>query len=185
MSTTVDLSVYAAWLRGPDISQNIQQRFKKYPKIDCRAFAFNRRRYTADNRLDLFGLSKFKGGNAPLPPHTNIPEKSAIWTALHGLHAVRRTDAIWTGSVRNFSARWQLWAVESLLVIEGMQVGRVCSSSYRRRQGVLAYYSRMRSIPLHQGNHSGESLHDKWACHRMTLTYVSRSSFNKKMHNCD
>ena len=68
MSTTVDLSVYAAWLRGPDISQNIQQRFKKYPKIDCRAFAFNRRRYTADNRLDLFGLSKFKGAMPPCPP---------------------------------------------------------------------------------------------------------------------
>ena len=35
----VDLSVYAAWPRGPDISQNIQKIFKKYPKIDYRAFA--------------------------------------------------------------------------------------------------------------------------------------------------
>ena len=31
--------LYAAWLRGPDISQNVQKRLNKYPKIDCRAFA--------------------------------------------------------------------------------------------------------------------------------------------------
>ena len=68
-STIVDLSVYAAWLRGPDISQNIQQIFKKYPKIDYRAFA---RRiivlHVTFKILDLFGLSKFKGDNAPLAP---------------------------------------------------------------------------------------------------------------------
>ena len=37
-------------VRGSDISQNIQKIFKKYPKIDYRAFAFSRRPYAADNR---------------------------------------------------------------------------------------------------------------------------------------
>ena len=37
-STIVDLSVYAAWLRGPDISQNIQKRIKKYPKSRLPSF---------------------------------------------------------------------------------------------------------------------------------------------------
>ena len=72
----MDLPVYAAWLRGPDISQNIQKIFKKYPKIDYRAFASSRHHYAADNRtacdiyniLDLFGLSKFKGGQCPPAP---------------------------------------------------------------------------------------------------------------------
>ena len=81
-SRIVDLCVYAAWLRGPDISQNIQKIFQKYPKIDYRAFAFSRRHYTQRiivphatyNILNLFGLSKFKGGNAPLAPLIkNIP----------------------------------------------------------------------------------------------------------------
>ena len=49
-STIVDLSVYVAWLRGPDISQNIQKILKKYPKIDYRAFASSRHHYAADNR---------------------------------------------------------------------------------------------------------------------------------------
>ena len=75
-STIVDLSVYAAWLRGPDISQNIQKVFKKYPKIDYRAFASSRHHYAADNRtacdIQHFGpfwVVKIQGGgNAPLPP---------------------------------------------------------------------------------------------------------------------
>ena len=49
-STIVDLSVYAVWLRGPDITQNIQKRFKNITKIDCRAFTFSCRRYVTDNR---------------------------------------------------------------------------------------------------------------------------------------
>ena len=76
-STIVDLSVYAAWLRGPDISQNIQKIFKKYPKIDYRAFASSRRHYPADNRTarDIQNVGPFwvvkiqgGGGNAPWPP---------------------------------------------------------------------------------------------------------------------
>ena len=82
-STTVDLSVYAAWLRGPDISQNIQKILKKYPKIDYRAFASSRRHYAADNRTarDIqnrgpFGVVKIQGGGGqcpPGPPDKNIP----------------------------------------------------------------------------------------------------------------
>ena len=37
-STIVDLSVYAAWLRGPDISQHIQKRITKYPKSRLPSF---------------------------------------------------------------------------------------------------------------------------------------------------
>ena len=71
-STIVDLSVYAAWLRGPDISQNIQQILKKYPKIDYLAFASSRRHYAADNRtardIQNFGpfwVVKIQGGAMP------------------------------------------------------------------------------------------------------------------------
>ena len=79
-STIVDLSVYAAWLRGPDISQNIQKIFKKYPKIDYRAFASSRHHYAADNRtardIQHFGpfwVVKIQGGgNAPLAPLIKI-----------------------------------------------------------------------------------------------------------------
>ena len=74
-STIVDLSVYAAWLRGPDISQNIQKILKKYPKIDYRAFASSRLHYAADNRTarDIQNIGPFwvefkGGGNAPWPP---------------------------------------------------------------------------------------------------------------------
>ena len=45
--------LYSPWLRGPDISQNIHKRLKKYPKVDCCAFAFSCR------------LVKIQGGNAP------------------------------------------------------------------------------------------------------------------------
>ena len=78
-STIVDFSVYAAWLRGPDISQNIQQIFKKYPKIDYRAFASSRRHYAADNRttrdIQNFGpfwVVKIQGGQYPLAPLIKI-----------------------------------------------------------------------------------------------------------------
>ena len=71
-STIVDLSVYAAWLRGPDISQNIQKIFKKYPKIDYRAFESSRHHYAADNRTarDIhnfgpFWVVKIQGGAMP------------------------------------------------------------------------------------------------------------------------
>ena len=74
-STIVDLSVYIAWLRGPDISQNIQKRFQKYPEIDCRAFAFSHRLYAAVKRTapDIpnfgpFWLVKIQGGQCPLCP---------------------------------------------------------------------------------------------------------------------
>ena len=77
-STIVDLSVYAAWLRGRDISQNIQKIFKKYPKIDYRAFASSRHHYVADNRtardmgggLQHFGpfwVVKIQGGGGQCP----------------------------------------------------------------------------------------------------------------------
>ena len=83
----MDLSVYAAWLRGPDISQNIQKRFKKYPKIDCRAFVFSRRCYTVDNRTarDIpnfgpFWVVKIQGGQCPPgPPNTNITALRGFW----------------------------------------------------------------------------------------------------------
>ena len=94
-STIVDLSVYAAWLRGPDISQNIQQIFKKYPKIDYRAFAFSRRHYTADNRtardIQNFGpfwVVKIQGGQCPLAPliknipaHRPLCARSSQWSS--------------------------------------------------------------------------------------------------------
>ena len=96
-STIVDLSVYAAWLRGPDISQNIQQIFLKYPKSDYRAFAFNRCHYAADNRtacdIQNFGpfwFVKIQGGQCPPgPPDINIPvhrplyacARSAKWSS--------------------------------------------------------------------------------------------------------
>ena len=59
------------------ISQHIQNRFKKYPQIDCRAFAFSRLRYSAANRtlrdipiFGSFGDVKIQGGQCPLcrPP---------------------------------------------------------------------------------------------------------------------
>ena len=79
-STIVDLSVYAAWLRGPDISQNIHKIFKKYPKIDYRAFESSRHHYTADNRTardihnwTFLGCQNSRGGgNAPLAPLIKI-----------------------------------------------------------------------------------------------------------------
>ena len=81
--TIVDLSVYTAWLRGPDISQNIQKIFKKYPKIDYRVFASSRHHYAADNptardiqHFGPFCVVKIQGGggNSPLaPPDKNIP----------------------------------------------------------------------------------------------------------------
>ena len=83
----MDLSVYAAWLRGPDISQNIQNIFKKYPKIDYRAFASNRRHYAADNRTardiqncEPFWVVKIQGGGAmpPGPPDKNIPAQVLV-----------------------------------------------------------------------------------------------------------
>ena len=77
----MDLSVYAAWLRGPDISQNIQKILKKYPKIDYRAFASSRHHYAAGNRtacdIQHFGpfwVVKIQGGQCPPgPPDKNIP----------------------------------------------------------------------------------------------------------------
>ena len=80
-STIVDLSVYAAWLRGPDISQNIHKIFKKHPKIDYRAFASSRRHYAADNRtardIQNFGpfwVVKIQGGQwPPGPPDKKYP----------------------------------------------------------------------------------------------------------------
>ena len=84
-STFVDLSVYAAWLRGPDISQNIQKIFLKYPKIDYRAFASSRRHYAADNctacgiqNFGPFWVVKIQGGGGmpPGPPDKNIPDIS-------------------------------------------------------------------------------------------------------------
>ena len=64
-------------LRGPDI----QNRLKKYPTIDYRAFAFSRRRYATANRSERdiphsgpFWVVKIQGGgNAPSPPDKNIP----------------------------------------------------------------------------------------------------------------
>ena len=92
-STIVDLSVYAAWLRGPDISQNIQKIFKKYPKIDYRAFASSRRHYAADNHTarDIhnfgpFWVVKIQGGAMPpWPPLIKI-----------SLHAYTYTRTLWT-----------------------------------------------------------------------------------------
>ena len=79
-STIVDLSVYAAWLRGPDISQNINNYLKEYPKIDYRAFAFSRRHYAADNRtardiqnVGPFWVVKIQGGQCPLAPLIKYP----------------------------------------------------------------------------------------------------------------
>ena len=87
----VDLSVYAAWLRGPDISQNIQNIFKKYPKIDYRAFASNRRHYAADNRTarDIqncgpFWVVKIQGGGAMPPPPPGPPDKNIPGLCLPG-----------------------------------------------------------------------------------------------------
>ena len=95
-STIVDLSVYAAWLRGPDISQNIHK-FKKYPKIDYRAFAFSHRHYTADNRtardIQNFGpfwVVKIQGGNAPLAPLMKISLPNI--PAHHPLYACARSS---------------------------------------------------------------------------------------------
>ena len=85
----MDLSVYAAWLRGPDISQNIPKIFKKYPKIDYRAFAFGH--YAADNRrptardIHTFGplslwVVKIQGGQCtPGPPDKNIPAHRPLY----------------------------------------------------------------------------------------------------------
>ena len=86
-STIVDLSLYAAWLWGPDISQNIQKIFKNYPKIDYRAFASSRRHYAADNRTarDIQNLGPFwvvknsRGGNAPLAPLIKISLTCQSW----------------------------------------------------------------------------------------------------------
>ena len=78
-STIVDLSVYAAWLRGPDMSHNIPKIFKKDPKIDYRAFASSRHHYAADNRTarDIhnfgpFWVVKIQGGQSPLAPLIKI-----------------------------------------------------------------------------------------------------------------
>ena len=69
--------LYAVWLKGLDISQNIQK------KSVCRAFAFRRRRYTQRrNRtahdipnFGSFWVAKIQGGNASSapPPDKNIP----------------------------------------------------------------------------------------------------------------
>ena len=74
-SIIVDLSVYAAWLRGPDISQNIQKRYKKISKYILQSFHLAATAtqwmivpHATYQIFDLFGLSKFKGGNAPWPP---------------------------------------------------------------------------------------------------------------------
>ena len=73
---------YAAGFRGPGISQNIQKIFKKYPKIDYRAFASSRLHYAADNRtardiqnIGPFWVVKIQGGGQcpPGPPDKNIP----------------------------------------------------------------------------------------------------------------
>ena len=61
--------------------------YKKYPKIDYRAFASNRHHYAADNRTarDIqhfgpFGVVKIQGGGAmpplPPPPDKNIPGRT-------------------------------------------------------------------------------------------------------------
>ena len=69
----VDLSGF----RGPDILKTSKKGLK-YQKIDCRAFAFSRRRYTLIaprapyQILDHFGLSKFKGAMPPVPPPIKI-----------------------------------------------------------------------------------------------------------------
>ena len=73
----MDLSVRRVAQRL-DISQNIQKRFKKYPKIDCRTFAFSRHHcYVAANHTvrDIpdfgpFWIVKIQGGGnmPPLPP---------------------------------------------------------------------------------------------------------------------
>ena len=67
----MDLSVYAAWLRGPDISQNIQKRLKNIQKsiaeLSHLAAAATRRiivPHTTYHILDVFGLSKFKGAGS-------------------------------------------------------------------------------------------------------------------------
>ena len=103
-STIVDIPVYAAWLRGPDISQNIKEILKKYPEIDYRAFAFSRRHYAADNRTvrDIhnfgpFWVVKIKGGAMPPPPGVaerkkkvgglTLPLNDCTEAGVQGLHS--------------------------------------------------------------------------------------------------
>ena len=71
--------LYTAWLRGPDISQNTQHSFKKYPQIDYRGFAFSSRHYAAANRtargiphFGPFWVVRIQGGGQ-CPPDKNIP----------------------------------------------------------------------------------------------------------------
>ena len=64
-STIVDLSVRRLEVQ---ISQNIQKRLKKYPKIDCRAFAFSRRCVRHSKFWTSLGCQNSRGAMPPLPP---------------------------------------------------------------------------------------------------------------------
>ena len=59
--------LYAAWLRGP---KNIRKMLKKISKNRLRTLVALRATYQI---LDLFGLSKFKGGNAPSSARYKYP----------------------------------------------------------------------------------------------------------------
>ena len=64
-----------------------QQIFKKYPKIDYRAFAFSHRHYAADNRtardiqnVGPFWIVNIQGGQCPPgPPDKNIPAHRPLY----------------------------------------------------------------------------------------------------------
>ena len=67
---------FASRLSGPDITQNIQKRFKNYPNIDCRASTFSCRRDAAADRTtrDIpnfgpFWVVKIQVGAMPPLPH--------------------------------------------------------------------------------------------------------------------
>ena len=78
-STIADLSVYAAWLRGPDISHP-KKGLKKYSKIDCRAFATSR----DIPNFGPFWVVKIQwGAMPPWPPDKNIPVHTYIHTYIH------------------------------------------------------------------------------------------------------
>ena len=64
-----DLSVHAAWLRGPDISQNIQKKVKKIFKNRLPSFRY----LTRHTKFWTFlGCQNSRGGNAPLAPLIKI-----------------------------------------------------------------------------------------------------------------
>ena len=94
----------AAWLRGPHFSQNIQKGLK-YPKIDCRAFAFSRRHYAADNRtardIPTFWVVKIQGGQCPTsPPAKNIPAKTITCRFSEFLEIIKE-NIHWGGSTNS------------------------------------------------------------------------------------